>query len=124
MGGLLRLYENRVTWSQSGNYKKRKRRSAKVFTCFQVTLFSYNRKRPTKYAIFHRPLLTLLIFPQKSLPANPSFYLRNKDLKKDNFPAANSYKTENVWPQGETKRPSYSMSSRTRYTQKENDGLA
>jgi len=45
---------------------------------------------------------------------------RNKDLKKDNFPASNSYKTENVWPQGETKRPSYSMSSRTRYTQKEN----
>ena len=49
-----------------------------------------------------------------------TFYFRNKDLKKDNFPAANSYKTENVWPQGETKRPSYSMSSRTRYTQKEN----
>ena len=60
-------------------------------------------------------------FPPKNFSAaDPSFYFRNKDLKKDNFPAANSYKTENVWPQGETKRPSYSMSSRTRYTQKEN----
>ena len=85
-------------------------RKLQVFTCFQVILFSYNRDRPTKLAVFHRPLLT----------PSPSFYFRNKDLKKDNFPAAKSYKTENVWPQGETKRPSYSMSSRTRYTQKEN----
>ena len=42
------------------------------------------------------------------------------ELKKDIFPASNSYNVENTWPQGETKRPSYSMSSRTRYTQREN----
>jgi len=45
---------------------------------------------------------------------------RNKDLRRDNFPAANSYKKEQCWPQGERRRPSYTMGARVRYTQREN----
>jgi len=59
---------------------------------------------------------------RKGKDGTPRYSLasRNKDQKRDNFPSAASYKTENVWPQGERKRPSYTMGARVRYTQREN----
>lgn len=40
-------------------------------------------------------------------------------MKKEVTPGAGQYKTEEVWPQGERKKPSYSIGARTKYTQKD-----
>ena len=46
-------------------------------------------------------------------------FCRNKDLKQELTPGAGQYNTENVWPQGERRRPAYSISARNKYTGKD-----